>query len=195
MKTRNYVLTVLAIIIAVTASATKIPTLNVIPVEQHKALVAFENSKPAAVEVTVSNKLGQVLYYKKSEAPVENIRLILDFQDLEDGNYDVTLDFNNIEINREITVANNQLTKVGDASRAYGPYHQFENNMLKVSYLNNSHNNVLMNIYKDGKYVTGKRLGKEMCIQKVFDFSRLEDGQYEVVLSDRQNDYQFVVNK
>lgn len=195
MKTRNFVLTALALIVAVAASATKIPTLNVIPVENRKALVAFGTQKPASVEVTVKSKTGKVLYYKKSEGPVDELRLILNFKDLEDGNYDVTIDYNNLKINREITVADNQLTKVGDAENAYGPYYQFEDNLLKVSYLNNTQRNVQLNIFKDGVYIAGKQLGNEMCIQKVLDFSKLDGGRYDVVLSDKRNDYQFVVQK
>ena len=195
MKKGNFLLTALALLLAVSVSASKIPTLNVIAIENNKALVAFENSKPTAVEVTVKSKKGEILYYKKSEVPVEDLRLVLDFQNLENGNYDVKLDFNNFTINREITIANSTITRVGEAERAFGPYYQFEDNLLKVSFLNNNQNSVLMDIYKEGKHVTTKRLGKEMCIQRVFDFSKLEAGQYDIRLTDNKHDYQFVVNR
>ncbi len=195
MKTRNFVLTALALFVAATVSATKLPTLNVIPVENQKALVAFESPKPADVELAVKNRSGEILYYKKSKAPVDNLRMIFDFHDLKDGNYDVSLHFNNCEINREVTISDNQLKGVGEQKRAYDPYCTLEGNLLKVSYLNSDQENVLLNIYHNGQHVAGKKLGKDMCIQKLLDFSKLESGQYEVVVSSNNEDYLFTVNK
>ncbi len=195
MKTRNFVLTALALIVTATVSATKIPTLNVIPVENQKAMVAFETAKPSAVELSVKNNAGEILYYKKSETPVDKMLMVFDFRDLKDGVYDVSLDFNNCKINREVTIARNQLAGVGKQERAFDPYCTLENNLLKVSYLNNDQKNVLMNIYQDGKHVAVKRLGKEMCIQQAFDLSKLESGQYEIVLTSSNNEYLFTVSK
>jgi hypothetical protein len=158
-------------------------------------LVAFEADKPAAVELSVKNKGGEILYYKKSDSPVDKMRMVFDFQDLKDGVYDVSLDFNNCKINREVTISRHQLESVGEQKKAFGPYCKLENNLLKVSYLNNDQKNVLMNIYQDGQHVAGKRLGKEMCIQQAFDFSKLESGQYEVVLTSSNHEYLFTVSK
>ncbi len=195
MKTRNFLLTALVLLVAVTVSATKIPTLNVTPLEKQKAMVAFEAAKPASVEISLTNKAGEVLYYKKSEAPVENLRMVFDFHDLTDGVYDVSLNFNNCKINRQLTVSNHMLKKVGAQERSFGPFYELEDNLLKISYLNSHQKNVLLNIYHNGEHVAGRRLGKDMCIQKAFDFSKLESGQYEIVLSSSNEDYQFTVNK
>lgn len=195
MKTRNFVLTALALIVAATVSATKIPTLSVIPVEKQKALVTFEASKPASVELSVKNNAGEVLYYKKSKTPVDNMRLVFDFQDLKDGVYDVCFELNNCKINREVTISKNQVKSVGEQKRSFGPYCKFEDNLLKLSYLNNNQQNVLMNIYQNGQHLAGRKLGNEMCIQKVFDLSKLESGQYEIVLSSSNDEYLFTVSK
>jgi hypothetical protein len=48
-----------------------------------------------------------------------------------------------------------------------------------------------MSIYQDGMYIAGKKLGKELCIQKIFDLSKLDHGKYEVVLSDRKTNMLF----
>lgn len=195
MKTRNFVLTALALIVATTVSATKIPTLSVIPVDNQKALVAFETASPAAVELFLKNNAGEILYYKKSETPVDNMRMVFDFQELKDGIYDICLDFDNCKINREVTISKHHLESVGEQNRTFGPYCKFEDNLLKVSYLNTNQKHVLMNIYHEGQYVAGRKLGKEMCIQKVFDLSKLESGQYEIVLSSSNDEYLFTVSK
>jgi hypothetical protein len=195
MKTKNLVLTALAVLVAAAVSATKFPTMNVIPVEQEKALVAFEAGTPAAFELSVTNNKGETVYYKKSEKPVDNYRMIFDFHDLENGSYKVCLDYNNCKISREVLVSNHRCMKVGEEIRSFGPFYKYEDNFLKISYLNQSQKNMHVNIYKDGQFVTGKKLGKDLCIHKMLDLSKLEKGTYEVVLSNRNNEYPFTVQK
>jgi hypothetical protein len=85
--------------------------------------------------------------------------------------------------------------KVGEEIRMFSPYFKFEDNKLQISYLNNSQKNVFLNIFREGQYVTGKKLGKEMCIQKALDFSKLETGTYNVILTNNSNEFQFTVQK
>ncbi|MEE4286620.1 MAG: hypothetical protein V2I31_10735 [Mariniphaga sp.] len=195
MKTKNFVLTAMAVLVAATVFATQLPTMNVIPVQNEKALVAFETMSPANFELSLTNQRGETIYYKKSEEPAQNYKVVLNLQELEDGNYHVNLKHGNCTLDRQITVSNGTNLKVGEEIRMFSPYYNFENNTLRVSYLNNSHKNVFLNIYRDGQYITGKKLGKEMCIQKSLDFSKLEEGIYEVVLINNNNEFQFTVQK
>ena len=195
MKTKNLVLTALAVFVAATGFATQLPTMNVIPVKNEKALVAFETMSPATFELSLKNQQGETIYYKKSEKPAQSYKLVLDLKNLEDGNYHVNLKHGNCNLDRLITVSNGMNLKVGEEIRMFSPYYKFENNTLQVSYLNNSQKNVFLNIYRDGQYITGKKLGKELCIQKALDFSKLEKGSYEVVLSNNSNEFQFSVQK
>lgn len=195
MKTRNFVLTALAILVAAAGFATQLPTMNVIPVENEKALVAFETLSPATFELSLKNQRGETVYYKKSEEPAQNYRVIFDLHNLDDGNYHVNLKHGNCTLDRKITVSNGKSIRVGEEIRMYSPYCKFENDTLRVSYLNSSQKNVFLNIFRDGQFVTGKKLGKEMCIQKAFDLSKLEKGTYEFVLANNSNEFQFTVQK
>jgi hypothetical protein len=195
MKTKILLLTALAVFVAATGFATQLPTMNVIPVKSEKALVAFEAMSPANFELSLKNQRGETIYYKKSEEPVQNYKLVFDLQNLEDGNYHVNLKHGNCTLDRLITISNGTNLKVGEEIRMFSPYYKFENNLLQVSYLNNSQKSVFLNIFRDGQYVTGKKLGKEMCIQKVLDFSKLEEGTYDIVLTNNNNEFQFTVQK
>jgi YbbR domain-containing protein len=195
MKTKNFVLTALALLVAATGFATQLPTMNVIPVQNEKALVAFETMSPANFELSLKNQKGETIYYKKSEKPAQNYKLVLDLHELEDGNYQVSLKHGNCTLDRQITVSKGSHLRVGEEIRMFSPYYKFENNTLQVSYLNSSQKNVFLNVFRDGQYVTGKKLGKEMCIQKALDFSKLEEGTYDVVLTNNNNEFQFTVQK
>jgi hypothetical protein len=50
-------------------------------------------------------------------------------------------------------------------------------------------------IYNDEGLVFQKRLGKNFAIQNAFDLSKLESGNYKVVLSSNNNDYPFKLVK
>ncbi len=195
MKTKNYALTAMAIFIAAAVSAVKLPTFKIVETTNNKVLVAFEVSEPAVVELSVKNSWGEILYCNKSETPVEKLHVILDFHTQQYGVYDVGINYNNYKINRKITIANYRLKNVGKEERAFVPYYTFEDNLLKISYFNNNLENVYMKIYHEGNCISKKKIGKEMCIQKVYNLSKLESGKYKIVLSNWNDDYQFIVNK
>ncbi len=195
MKTKNFAFTAMAIFIAAAVSATELPALNVTPTTDKKVQMKFEIPKPAVVELSLKNSLGEVLYIKKPETPVKELQMIFDFRNASYGNYEVSVDYNNCKIKRKFTIENNRLVKIGKEECAFDPYCTFENNLLKITYLNNYLNNFYMKINYKGKYISEKKIGKDMCIQKIFDLSKLEKGQYEIVLSNRNDDYRFIVNK
>jgi hypothetical protein len=195
MKTKSLALSALALLVAVTVSATKLPTMNIIPVQKEKALVAFECASPSDFELSIQNSNGETLYYKKSEKPVQSFSTLISFHKLEAGSYEVSLNYGNCKLSREVTIAKHGNLTVGEEITEFAPTYKYEDNLLKVSYLNNKLRNVNMSIYQDGMYIAGKRLGKDMCIQKIFDLSKLDHGKYEVVLSDRENEYAFLVEK
>lgn len=195
MKTKSLVLTALAIFVAATGFATQLPTMNVVPVKNEKALVAFETMSPATFELSLKNHRGEILFYKKSEEPVQNYGLVFDLHNLEDGNYHVSLKHGNCMLDRQITVSNGTNLKVGEEIRMFSPSFKFENNTLQVSYLNSTQKNVFLNIYRNGQHVAGKKLGKEICIQKALDFSKLEEGPYEIILSNNNSEFQYSIQK
>ncbi len=194
MKTKNFVLTVFAVLFAATTFATKLPTMKIVPVEAEKTIVSFESATPSHFELTVKNTDGKTLYYKKSESPVQNYRTLFDFSEMGTGRYRVNLSYGNCTLCRNVTITGHEVN-VGEEVRLFSPVYSFENNRLNVSFLNKAQKNVFLNVYQDGEHVTGTKLGKEICIQKTVDFSKLGNGTYEVVLSDRHNDYTYVVNK
>ena len=50
-------------------------------------------------------------------------------------------------------------------------------------------------LYNEDNLVYSKRMGKNFAIQKGFDLSQLENGNYKVVLSSRDNEYVYSLVK
>ncbi len=194
MKTKIFILTGLAVLIATAGFATKFPTMNVISVDAKKAIVTFEPGAAKSFELTITDQQGQVLYYKKSESTSTDYKKVFDFSELKNGNFNLSINYDNCTISRDLVKENNELT-VGDELRLYEPWFSVDGDNLFVTVLNPSLKNVYINVYENGQYVTRKKLGKEMAIHKCFDISKLQDGEYEFVISDWYGEYPLMVMK
>ncbi len=194
MKTKNILLCSAFIMLASAVYATKIPKMNIIPFETQKAVVEFESFQPTLFELTVKDNNGDILMYKKSEKPLDNFNTVFDFSSLADGTYCIVFNFGNCSIKRDVKVANSNLV-ISEERKDCKPYFQYDKNELRVSLFNKYQKNIYLNIYQNGEHLTGVKLGNDLCLQKKVDLSKLRKGNYEFVLSDEINDYQFALNK
>lgn len=192
MKTKFWTLTVLAFLIVAVGYATEIPQMNVVKSEKQKALVAYKANFNSTLEVTLTNNEGEILYFKRTQNPQSEYRKVFDFSELGNGKYNVSINYGNQSINRELTIKKNKM-EIGTAKRMYEPFLTTKDGKLNLSHLNVPMKNVYLNIYNKGEHVSGANLGKQMTIQKCIDVSALQKGEYEVVVTDHFNDHRFFV--
>lgn len=190
MKTKIWVLTALAVFIVAIGFATETPKMNVIPVESQKALVAFESLSSSPLEIILTNKNDETLYRMKTKNAQKELKKIIDFSDLGYGNYNVCMNYGVQSVNRKLCVSEDGI-KVGCTERLYEPYFCMKNGKLNVSFLNITNKKVKLYVYKNGALVSSVKLGKDIAIQKRLDLSKLENGEYKVVLTDWFKDHQF----
>jgi hypothetical protein len=194
MKITRWIISVVAFFIVVVGFATEIPKLDIVTVEGEKALVGFRSEKPVLFEFTLQNSGGEIIYYKKLESPMNEYKKIVDFSEMGNGTYTICLNYRNCSVNRELDVCKNSI-KVGPLFQCFEPYFCLKNGILNVSFFNVAQKNVNLNIYQNGKYITGICLGKEMALQKRLDITNLEQGNYKLVLTDWFKDHPFVLQK
>ncbi len=194
MKTISRVLATLAVLLATTSYGADIPKLNIVPVEAEKALVAFESESPALFEITIQKVNGEIVYYKKSKKPLNEYRQVFDFSTSGPGTYRVCISDGEKCISRDMEVTHKKIL-VGGAICFYEPYFNFQDNRLNVSFLNTGTREVLLSIYQDNEFLTRLKMGNDLTIQKYIDFSKLEKGEYDVVLDDGYNHYSYLVSK
>jgi hypothetical protein len=191
MKTKNWVLTALAFFIVAIGFASDFPQMNVVPIEAEKALIAFDSPEPAPLEITLTNHDGEILYYKRSQKRYSEYKKVFDFAELGTGNYCVCVNFGNKSITRTVDVTKDKIL-VGPPQRLYEPYFCIKDNKLNVSMFNCPQKQVLVNIYQSGEHISSVKLGKELAIQKCLDLSRLEKGEYKIVLTDYFKDHVYM---
>lgn len=194
MKTKIWGLTTLALFIAAISFATDLPKMSVNADDASKLLVSFESPAASQVEFMISDRDGVILYSWKSEIPEAKLSKMYNLSELGDGTFNICVNYGGKSINREVCIKGKSVT-VGPSVQLIEPFFNYKNERLNVSFLNFAQKNVYLNIYKDGEHYAGFTLGKNMDIQKCFDFSTAKKGNYDVVLTDFFKEHHYTVNK
>ncbi len=193
MKTRKFVLTLLAVAFTVGAFATKIPKMNVVALDDAKALISAEIDPTQSSEISIVAEDGQMVYYKKSKAS-SGFKSIFDLSDLENGTYTVKIKTGTASATREVEVTNGQVD-VKPMKTQIDPFFAYDGDLLKLSYLNFEGDNLTLIIYNGSTQVFESKLGTRFNIQQGYDVSDLVKGNYDVVLVGTNENYNYRISR
>lgn len=194
MKTKKLILGIVALVFVTNIYATKTPRMNIIPLENSKALVAVSQDVPATNDLTITSSDGEIVYYKQSKNQSEEFRQVFDLSGLDDGNYCVKVKSDNIAVKRKIKIEDGKVA-VDLQTTEYDPYFKFADNILKLTYLNFENNDVKLKVFNNGEIIYTSQLGNDFTVNAGFDLSQLEKGNYDILLTNSDEEYWFSVNK
>lgn len=190
MKTIKLVFTVMAVAVAAIVTGVEKPKMNVIPVTLDRAIVSIENENPAQFEVSIEAENGDLVYYKQSSNPITDYRKVFDFKDLEAGSYVFNLKVNETSVSNEFSVSHKGIV-VGEKKMRFAPYFNYNNQVLKLSYLNFDEEPLKLKFFDENGLVYQTQLGKDFNIATGYDLTNLEKGAYTVVLSSYNNEFTY----
>jgi hypothetical protein len=194
MKTIKFLSTVMAVAIVAVASAVEKPKMSVVPVTSDRAVVSIINNKEAMFELSITAENGDLVYYKQSVKPLNTYQKIFDFSKLENGIYTMNLKVNDTRLSKNFEVASNGIY-VGESKMRFDPYFSYANDVLKLSFLNFDQDNLTLNIYDESGLVYESKLGKDFNIVSGYDLSALARGKYSVVLSSKNDEFTYTLEK
>lgn len=194
MKTVKYLLTGLAVTIVAIASAVEKPKMNITTLSADKAVVTIENNNATYLELSIVADNGELVYYKKSAQPVSNYKKVFDFTNLKNGSYTMDLNVNGTRLSKDFDVSYSSI-QFSDSKLRFDPHFNFSEDVLKLSYLNFDQEKIYLSIYKEGVLVYESKLGREFNISSGYDLSKLEEGDYDVVLSSLNNEFSYAITK
>ena len=194
MKTIKFLSVLTAVAIVSVATAVEKPKMNVVPLSIDKAIVEITNENAALFELSITSGNGDLVYYKQSDEPLTDYKKIYDFTNLKSGEYVLTLKVNDTQLTKNFEL-NNLGIRVGDSKLSFDPYFSYKDNVLKLSYLNFEGKNVYISFYNDGSLIFKRNLGKNFAITSGYNLSKLEPGNYKVVLSSNYGEYPFSIVK
>ena len=84
---------------------------------------------------------------------------------------------------------------VGESKLRFDPYFAFQDNVLKLSYLNFDGEKFSLNIYDKDGLIYKSELGKEFNMTNGYDLSALTEGKYDVILSSLNKEFTFSLEK
>ena len=183
MKTIKFLSTVMAIAIVAVASAVEKPKMNVVPLTPDRAVISIQNDNAALFELSIVAENGDLVYYKESTKPLNSYQKIFDFTQLENGNYTLKLKINDTSLSKDFQVASK------------GIYVGFQDNVLKLSYLNFDGENFSLDIYDKDGLIYKSKLGKDFNMVSGYDLSALTEGKYDVVMSSLNKEFTFSLEK
>ncbi len=192
MKTKARIFTILACFIVSIGYATEFPKLNVISLESDKALVAYSSNRPYILEISLTNRHDEIVYFRRTTEHQDTFNKVFDFSQMDEGEYTVCVNYGNMSIVRSLEVSDENIS-VGPSQQLFEPYFKLCGNKLNVSLFNCPQKQVHISVFQDGRCISQLKLGKELAIQKRLDLSGLEKGKYEIVLSDFFDDHSFMV--
>lgn len=190
MKTFRLVIFLAAIFGSNVASASGNATLNLIPVEDQKVLVAFESVIPGQISLTLTDSDERVVYYKSTFSPKAEYRGIYNLSELQDGAYTLSVNSGDARISRNIEIKNKELA-FSDPVFGNTPVFNLNKQFLDISFLNNQLKNVSVQIFRNNSLVYASQLGDGLVVQNRFDLSRLPGGDYRVYLVSGNDTYTF----
>ena len=196
MKTKIRILTILAFVFAaaIGVNAGETPKMNVVALDDSRALVAVEQNVPATSVFSITTEDGQVVYYKETKKAHAGFKSVFDLSALTDGNYTVKFKTGTTTVNRELSIDNGDID-VAPAKTEYAPVFALDGDMLKVSYFNAGQNALDLKVYKGSGIVFNTDLGNDVAIQQGIDLSNLEKGTYDIALTSAGESYWFSVKR
>jgi len=164
--------------------------VNILPLTNEKAVVAISHTDAANFLISIENNKGEKVYYNETDASTKDYRKVFDFSNLDKGDYKLTVSVNGLTSERMFKIENKNIT-VGKEKSLIEPYFSFQEGILKMSYLNFPEESLKLNFYTDNNLVFTKQLGDKFNVLEGYDLSKLEKGNYSVILSGSDKDYTY----
>lgn len=169
-------------------------TVNLDVNYSESAFVEIANSKLSKIQIQVKDSYGETIYSKKTVATMENFKTKLDFSQLEDGVYRFSVKIDNEHTENRFSVENGDIALL-EVRKSVEPYFAYKNDKLDLTFLNYQKEPVSMYVYDGSRNLLyEKNLGNDFAINHAVDLSNLRFGDYEVVLANEQEIYEYSVS-
>jgi hypothetical protein len=190
MKTKTTIITILSILIASGVFASSTPKIELTPLNGAKVLITVKQEPGTKHTLTIVSNSGEIIYVKKYRQNVKYKKQIFDFTNLENGNYEVKLKAGKTTLCNDLNITNG-VVQVKEQHKEIAPYFYFENNLIKITYLNFEKNNVEALIYQGNQLIHQSKYGNEFKLNECLNLTKLETGRYDLCLSSGNKEYWF----
>lgn len=169
--------------------------VNILPLTSEKVVVAISSVSNCDFSITVSNENNTIVYYKENSDPSANYSKVFDFSNLKDGKYKLVVVANKMVAEREFQKHWGSI-EVGEETTALEPFFSYKDGLLKCTYLNFMNEKLNLSFYDtNDERIYSKKIGRNFNILEGFDLSKLDSGNYRVVLNAGNKAYSYYIEK
>lgn len=168
--------------------------VDILPLNTNRAVVAISSENENQYEISIENSYGDVVYYKETEGSLTDYRKVFDFSKLEKGDYKLIASINGATSVRNFTIGSEAIA-VGDMKYVSDPVFSFNNDVLRVAYLNYPGEKVNLKIYDGNELIYSKTLDDNFAVNEGMNLSKLKSGNYQVVLASGNDIFDYTVSK
>ncbi|MDP3643423.1 MAG: hypothetical protein Q8S54_09575 [Bacteroidota bacterium] len=169
-------------------------SVNILSASAKKAIIAVSTCCNSNFSISVANEEGRIFYSKENLEPTEDYLTEFDLSALEDGKYTLKAVSQDITTERTFRKTDEGI-KVGKEKTKLKPFFGYQDGILRCTYLNFPKENLTLYFLKKNQLLYSKELGKTFSVTEGINLSRLEKGNYEVILSAGDQEYSFRVDK
>ena len=168
--------------------------VNVALKSESNALREISNNSEQKYEISVSDMDGEVLYYREARAEQLESRKIFDFSKSEPGVYKMKVKFDGGS-NEQLVTVTKAGVEVGETIRKAEPVFSYNDNLLMLSFLNQNKKEMTFNLYSGGSLIYEKKFNDSSSLNKKFDLSKLDKGDYQVVFNVGDDNYDYELTR
>lgn len=167
--------------------------VDILPLNAERAVVAISNSEESRFEISLKNASGEVVYYQETEGSLADYRKVYDFSNMEPGTYTLEVSIDGATSKRQFDIDGHNIN-VGKLKSVVEPYFAFNEDVLRISYLNFPGDKMELLIYDgDELLIYNKALENTFSVNEGLNLSKLKNGNYQVVLASGEETFGYAV--
>lgn len=195
MKTIFKISVLLGLLMASLATfATGNLSVNLTAVDESKALVEIKNDYDLNYEIKIYNSDGERIYRHKTAKASSEFARPIDLSELDHGWYKMEVNTDGAKFTKHLII-NNSGAILAKSVKQTEPFFGFKNNTIVVSHLNHAQDDVRLLLYQNGQLLLEKALENRFALNYGVDISKLDRGNYQLILVSGDDSYKFEVKK
>jgi hypothetical protein len=168
--------------------------VEIINVENQKALVEVSHDAGQSFEINIFNPDGENIFTHETSEFSTEFKKKFDFSRLDEGTYKLSVSTEGGSKEQMMTIDQNGISYGKEITKT-DPFFAFKSDMLKLSFINHQNESMKIYVYGNNELIFEKNLSNEMTLSKAFDFSKLKNGEYEVVFAAGNDVYEYSLMK
>jgi len=162
--------------------------------KENKAILEISDNADKKYEISILDASGDEVYYNKVLGEQQNFKRMYDLSKLDLGVYKVEVKTDG-ELNEQFVTVGTNGIEVSETVKEVHPFFKYNDNSLILTYLNYRSEDMSLSFYNNDGLIWSKEIGNKFDLQKAFDLSQLEKGNYKVILSSQNRNYEYDLTK